>query len=88
MDGMLPNIHPGEILLDDFLAPAGISPALLARQTALDVEQIEQVILKQRAVSPDIDESLSAYFGTSAGYWLRLQEFHDQEAEKRAPRPL
>ncbi|MFC0267194.1 HigA family addiction module antitoxin [Kushneria aurantia] len=79
----LPNVHPGEILLEDFIEPLGLTKNALA--TAIDVPatRIGEITRGQRAITADTDLRLSIYFGTSSGYWLRLQNAFDLEEARR-----
>lgn len=79
----LPNIHPGEILKHDFMEPMGLSQSALARATGVHVTRIGQVTLGHRSITGDTDIRLSRYFGTSEGYWLRLQNAYDLEEARR-----
>lgn len=79
----LPNIHPGEILLEEFIEPLGLTKNALA--TAIDVPatRIGELTRGRRAITADTDLRLSRYFGTSEGFWLRLQNAHDLEKARR-----
>lgn len=79
----LPNIHPGEILQFDFMEPMGLSKSELARGTGVHVTRIGQITLGRRSITGDTDLRLSRYFGTSEGYWLRLQNAYDLEEARR-----
>ena len=74
---LIPNIHPGEILLEDFLKPLGVSQYRLANDTGLAHSTVTRLIRGQHGFSVDADARLSLFFGTSRGYWLRLQEAYD-----------
>lgn len=81
---VLPNIHPGDILLEDYIEPMGLTKNALA--TALDVPatRIGEITRGARAITADTDLRLSRYFGTSEGYWLRLQIAYDLTEARRA----
>lgn len=79
----LPNIHPGEVLLHDFMEPMGLSQSALARKTGMHVTRVGQIVLGRRSITGDTDLRLSRYFGTSEGYWLRLQNAYDLEDARR-----
>ena len=79
----LPNIHPGEVLLEEFLEPMGISQNALARATGVPPRRINEIVLGKRALSADTALRLAAFFGTSEGFWLGLQADYDLE-EARA----
>src|SRR5262245_58739343 len=78
----LPNPHPGEILLEDFLKPMGLSQSRLARDIGVPPRRINEIVLAKRAVTADTDLRLSRYFGTSEGIWLGLQAAHDLEKRR------
>jgi addiction module HigA family antidote len=75
----LPNIHPGEILLEEFLKPLKMSVYRLAQETHMPETRIHAIIKGQRRVSADTALRLSRYFGTSAELWLGLQNHYDLE---------
>lgn len=79
MDKNLSPIHPGEILLEDFMKPLGISQYRLAKDISVTPIRISQIVHGQRAISVDTALRLSRYFGTSAAVWLRLQVQYDLE---------
>lgn len=79
----LPNIHPGEVLLQEFLKPLGISQNKCARDTHIPPRRINEICLEKRAVTADTAIRLAKYFGTSAQFWLALQSDYDlEEAQK------
>ena len=78
----LPNIHPGEILLEEFLLPLNLSAYKLSKDTLIPQTRISQIIKGQRRVTADTALRLSQYFGTSAKFWLGLQDDFDLEEEK------
>jgi addiction module HigA family antidote len=75
----LPPVHPGEILLEDFMKPLGLSRYRVAKDTGVPAPRIGQIVRGQRAVTADTALRLGRYFGTSAGIWLRLQARYDLE---------
>ncbi|MCG6656231.1 HigA family addiction module antidote protein [Halomonas campisalis] len=83
MTERLPNIHPGEILLEDFIEPMGLTKNALATAIGVPATRIGQITRGERAITADTDLRLSRYFGTSEGYWLRLQNAYDLEQAKR-----
>ncbi|MBB3192167.1 HigA family addiction module antitoxin [Halomonas cerina] len=83
MSDKLPNIHPGEILQEEFLEPMGLSKNALAKAIGVSVTRISQITLGRRRITGDTDLRLSRYFGTSEGYWLRLQNAYDLEEARR-----
>ncbi|MEW5829211.1 MAG: HigA family addiction module antitoxin [Chloroflexota bacterium] len=83
MDELLSPIHPGEILLEDFMKPLGLTQYRLAHDIGVTPIRISQIVNGQRAITVDTAMRLARYFGTSAGVWLRLQVRYDLEiAEK------
>lgn len=79
----LPNIHPGEVLLEEFLVPMEISQNALARATGVPPRRINEIVLGKRGITADTALRLAAFFGTSEGFWLGLQSDYDLE-EARA----
>jgi addiction module HigA family antidote len=80
MDKTLFPIHPGEILLEDFMKPLGLSQYRLAQDIGVSPIRISQIIRGQRSISIDTAKRLARYFGTSAVVWLRLQLQFDLES--------
>ncbi|MBI3734210.1 MAG: HigA family addiction module antidote protein [Chloroflexi bacterium] len=78
----LPPIHPGEILVEEFLKPMGISQYRLARDIGVPARRINEIVLGKRAVSADTALRLARYFGLSEQFWLNLQARYDLEVEK------
>ncbi len=84
MDDTLSPIHPGEILLEDFMTPLGLTQYRLAQDIGVTPIRISQIVHGQRAITVDTAMRLARYFGTSAAVWLRLQVRYDLEvAEKQ-----
>jgi antitoxin HigA-1 len=77
----LKNIHPGEILLKEFLEPLGISAYKLSKDTVIPQTRISAIIKGNRRITADTALRLSKYFGTSAKFWLGLQDDFDIEEE-------
>ena len=75
-------IHPGEILLDEFLKPMGISQYRLAKDISVHPRRINEIIHGTRSISADTALRLSRYFGLSERFWLNLQARYDLEMEK------
>src|SRR4051812_11432817 len=84
MSEKLSNVHPGEVLLEEFLKPMGISQNRLAREISVPPRRINEIVLRKRAISPDTALRLARYFGTSERFWLGLQVDFDLEAVRRA----
>ena len=80
----LPNVHPGEILIEEFLVPLGISQNALARAAGVAPRRINEIVLGKRAVTADTALRLAAFLGTSEGFWLGLQADYDLEETRRA----
>ena len=80
MDKLLSPIHPGEVLLEDFMKPLGLSQYRLAKDIGVSSIRISQIVKGQRSISVDTAMRLAQYFGTSAAVWLRLQVRYDLEA--------
>ncbi len=78
----LPPIHPGEILLEEFLRPRKITPYRLARAIRVDPRRIHAIIHGQRAITPGTALRLSRFFGMSEEFWMNLQARYDLEVEK------
>ena len=78
----LKNIHPGEILLEEFLKPLQISQNKLARDIHVSPRRINEIILGKRSITADTDLRLARAFGTSEGFWLGLQIDYDLEQER------
>ena len=76
----LAAIHPGEILLHDFMEPLGLSQYALAKAIAVTPMRVSQVVRGQRAITADTALRLSRYFGTRPGWWLDLQTHYDLES--------
>ncbi|CCI02066.1 HigA family addiction module antitoxin [Microcystis aeruginosa] len=79
---LLAPIHPGEILLEEFLKPMEISQERLAEDINVPIEQIKEIIEEKRGITADIALRLSRYFGMSERFWMNLQTRYDIEVEK------
>ena len=81
---LLDNVHPGEILFEEFLVPMALSQNRLARELSVPPRRINEIVLGKRAISADTALRLARYFGTSEGFWLGLQADYDlEEARQR-----
>lgn len=78
----LPPIHPGEVLLEEFLKPLGLSAKELAHDLNISSTIVEEVISGIRAINPDTALRLSRYFSLSERFWINLQARYDLETEK------
>jgi len=76
------NTHPGEILLEEFLLPLGISAYRLSKDIGIPQTRISEIVKCKRKVTADTALRLSMYFGNSAKFWLGLQDDFDNEQEK------
>jgi len=79
----IPNIHPGEILSEDFLKPMGISAYRLSKGANIDQTRISEIIRGKRSVTADTALRLARFFGNSPEFWLNLQGHYDLEQKKR-----
>jgi addiction module HigA family antidote len=79
----LPNIHPGEVLLEEFLVPMDISQNALARAAGVPPRRINEIVLGKRGVTADTAVRLAAALGTSERFWLGLQADYDLEEAHR-----
>ena len=75
-------VHPGEILLEEFLEPMGISQYRLAKDISMHPRRINEIVHGKRSITADTALRLSRYFGLSERFWLNLQARHDLEVEK------
>lgn len=75
-------IHPGEILLEEFLTPLGISQYRLAKDVSVPPRRINEIVHGKRSITADTALRLARYFGTSERFWLNLQTRYDIEIEK------
>jgi antitoxin HigA-1 len=78
----IPPIHPGEILLEEFLDPMGISQYKLAKDISVPPRRINEIVHGKRSISADTALRFSRYFGLSERFWLNLQSRYDLEVEK------
>lgn len=79
----LKNIHPGEILLEEFLIPLNISQYRLSKDLGIPQTRISEIVKGNRRITADTALRLSRYFGNSAKFWLGLQDDYDIENEFR-----
>ena len=78
----LPPVHPGEVLLEEFLKPLGLSQYRLAKSTSVPPPRINEIVHGRRAITADTALRLARFFGTSEAFWLNLQTQHDLEMAK------
>ena len=79
----LANVHPGEILLEEFLQPMGISQNKIANEIGVPPRRINEIVHGKRAISADTAVRLAKYFGTSDAFWLGLQADYDIEEVRK-----
>ena len=84
MAARLPNIHPGEILLEEFLKPMVLSQNRLAREIRVPPRRVNEIVLGKRSLTSDTALRLARYFGTSERFWLGLQMDYEIEEAHRA----
>ncbi|MCX7029460.1 MAG: HigA family addiction module antitoxin [Spirochaetes bacterium] len=80
--GKLHNIHPGEVLREEFLEPLGITAYRLSQETGIPQTRISLILREKRAITADTALRFAAFFGTSARFWLGLQEDFNLEAAR------
>lgn len=80
----LPPVHPGEVLLEDFMKPLGLTQYRLAQDLGVPALRISQIVHGKRMVTADTALRLARYFGTSANVWMRLQARYDLEVAEAA----
>jgi len=80
--GKLANVHPGEILFEEFLQPLELTAYRLSKDTDIPQTRISQIIKGKRRITADTALRLASYFGTTAKFWLGLQDDYDIEEEK------
>lgn len=80
----LPNIHPGEVLREEFLVTTGTTASQLARNLVVPATRIAEILHGKRRITPDTALRLAAFLGTTAQFWLNLQNAYDlEEAQRR-----
>jgi addiction module HigA family antidote len=82
--GELRNIHPGEVLSEEFLKPMGITAYRLSKDIGIPQTRISEIIHGRRRVTADTALRLSKYFGTSARFWMGLQDDYDLEEQQES----
>lgn len=80
----LKPVTPGELLLEEFLKPMGLSQYRLAKEIDVPAQRISEIVAGKRAVTADTDLRLCRFFGLSNGYWLRAQVAYDTEVAEKA----
>jgi antitoxin HigA-1 len=87
LPGKLPNVHPGEVLREEFLVPLEITAYRLARDIGVPQTRISEIVHERRGITPDTAARLGRYFETSAEFWLALQSAYDLEEIERVSGP-
>src|SRR5262245_11205127 len=82
MGRKLKPVHPGEVLLKDFLEPLGLSQYRVAKALNVPPRRINEIVLGKRAITADTALRLARYFGTSDRFWLNLQDAYDLDVER------
>ena len=77
MPKVLPPVHPGEVLLEEFMRPLNISVNAMARELHIPVSRVSKIVNGERGVTPDTAMRAARYFGTSAEFWMNLQSRYD-----------
>jgi addiction module HigA family antidote len=81
---LLPMIHPGEILLEEFIRPLGLTQASVSRATGIPPSRLTEITKCRRGISAETALRLARFFGTSAAFWVGLQADYDLEAAERS----
>ena len=81
---LMPPVHPGEILREEFLSPLGLSINRLALELRVPATRIGEIVNERRRITADTALRLARYFNTNAEFWLNLQNFYDLELERRS----
>ncbi len=84
---MVDPVTPGEILLEEFLKPLGVSQYRLAKEVGVPPQRISEIVGGKRSITADTDLRLCRFFGLSNGYWLRAQAAYDTEVAERVLGP-
>jgi antitoxin HigA-1 len=79
---VMPPVHPGELLREEFLEPMGITAYQLAKDIGVPAPRVYDVVAEKRGISPDTALRLSRYFGMSEGYWVNAQAHYDLQVAK------
>ena len=81
---LLPPVHPGEILREDFMKPLGLTINKLALELRVPATRIGEIVHERRRISADTALLLARYFNTNPEFWLNLQNFYDLEVSRRS----
>jgi addiction module HigA family antidote len=80
---LLPPVHPGEMLREEFMVPLGLSGNALASELGVTAARINEIVQEKRGITADTALRLSRYFGNSAEFWLNLQQRYELECARR-----
>ena len=83
MSHSLPPVHPGEVLLEEFMKPMAITQYRLAKETDVPPRRINEIVQRQRAITADTALRLAKFFGTAEMFWLNLQARYDLDIQKQ-----
>jgi addiction module HigA family antidote len=81
---LMPPVHPGEILREDFMKPLGLTTNKLALELRVPATRIGEIVHERRRISADTALRLARYFNTNPEFWLNLQNFYDLEVSRRS----
>jgi len=81
---LMPPVHPGEVLREDFMKPLGLSINKLALEIHVPSTRVHEIVHERRRISADSALRLARYFNTNPEFWLNLQNFYDLEIERRS----
>ncbi len=84
----LDPVTPGELLLEEFLKPMGLSQYRLAKEIDVPAQRISEIVANKRSITADTDLRLCRFFGLTSGYWLRAQAAYDTEVAERKLAPI
>lgn len=84
----LDPVTPGELLLEEFLKPMGLSQYRLAKEIDVPAQRISEIVANKRSITADTDLRLCRFFGLTSGYWLRAQAAYDAEIAERKLAPI
>src|SRR5438270_9731364 len=85
-EGLMPPVHPGEVLREDFMKPLGLTINRLALDLRVPATRIGEIMHERRRITAETALRLARYFGTNAEFWLNLQNFYDLEVSRRSGR--
>lgn len=85
---LMPPVHPGEILREDFMKPLGLSVNKLALELHVPATRIGEIVHERRRITAETALRLARYFHTNAEFWLNLQNFYDLEVSRRSGKAL